>query len=1052
MTVKRINSLFGIIAFVVMMVFVLVRCEEPKELPQFPFESTFDDSVIESDDSVIEPDDNVIERDDSVINIAAIQGVKVPVKDGIPVTSITENEQYSGIVEWNESPVVFTASTVYEAIITLTVKDGFTLQGVAADFFTVDGAVSVSNAANSGVITVVFPSTDATAINIAAIQGVTPPVNGEVPVRVITENEQYSGTVTWNGNPSAFAASTIYSATITLTPKSGYTLQGVLANFFKVAGATVSVSNNANSGIITAVFPPTAANAIDIAVIHGVTAPVNGGVPVTSITENEQYSGTVIWNDNPYTFAASTVYTATITLTPKPGYTLQIVSANYFMVAGVTSVNNAAGSGVITAVFPATAATSITSVSISITAPVKGATPSTTASAISNAEDGDIFIIGSVSWSPADNLFLGNKEYTASVTLTAKSGHTFTGLNSATVNGQNASVLNNTGSAVKLSYIFPKTDEKAVSSIAIKTQPTKLSYTHGDTLNLTGLVVTLTHDDSSTEDVAAGNFVTKNITANPAHGNNLVYSTHNGHPVTITYGSLTKSTNNLTVNRATPSAADFNISGTGTFTYDGNSKTVTITPKEGKSNGVRTIKYNSSTTAPSAAGTYNVTFDVMQEGDFDAATGLSAGTLTIENATPTAADYTIGGTGTFTYDGNSKSVTVTPKTGKSTGSRTVKYNGSTTAPSATGTYTVTFDVAAAANFNAANGLSAGTLTIENATPIASDFNIHGTGSFYYDGNSKIVTITPKAGKSNGSITVKYNGGTTAPSAGGTYTVTFDVAAVADFNAVNGLSAGTLNIINVTPTPADFNISGIGTVTYDGSPKSATITPKEGKSIGTITVKYNGSTTAPSAVGTYTVTFDVAAATGFNAINGLSAGTLTITSLTFTSIAELNIYLQGVPFNTISTPYVVELNVSDLTGIRDVLIRANKYVSIDLSSSTITSIGNSAFDGCTRLTSVNIPNSVTSIGSSAFYNCTGLTSVNIPNSVTSIGNYAFRYCTGLTSVTIPNSVTSVGGGPFSDCSNLLNITWYYNQALTAANFRDYLKNVIIPDIKDIADFT
>ena len=58
---------------------------------------------------------------------------------------------------------------------------------------------------------------------------------------------------------------------------------------------------------------------------------------------------------------------------------------------------------------------------------------------------------------------------------------------------------------------------------------------------------------------------------------------------------------------------------------------------------------------------------------------------------------------------------------------------------------------------------------------------------------------------------------------------------------------------------------------------------------------------------------------------------------------------------------------------------------------VTSIGYEAFDGCTGLTSVEIPNSVTSIGICAFYNCSGLTSIEIPNSVTSIGDGAFRNC-------------------------------------------------------------
>ena len=84
--------------------------------------------------------------------------------------------------------------------------------------------------------------------------------------------------------------------------------------------------------------------------------------------------------------------------------------------------------------------------------------------------------------------------------------------------------------------------------------------------------------------------------------------------------------------------------------------------------------------------------------------------------------------------------------------------------------------------------------------------------------------------------------------------------------------------NQTPIAADFNISGTGTFTYDGNSKAVTVTAKEGKTGGAITVKYNGNAAAPSAVGTYTVTFDVAAATGWNAASELSAGTLTINAI------------------------------------------------------------------------------------------------------------------------------------------------------------------------------
>ena len=91
--------------------------------------------------------------------------------------------------------------------------------------------------------------------------------------------------------------------------------------------------------------------------------------------------------------------------------------------------------------------------------------------------------------------------------------------------------------------------------------------------------------------------------------------------------------------------------------------------------------------------------------------------------------------------------------------------------------------------------------------------------------------------------------------------------------------------------------------------------------------------------------------------------------------------------------------------------------------SVTTIGESAFWGCSSLTSVTIPNSVTTIGWSAFSGCTSLTSVTIGNSVTTIGRWAFSSCSSLTSVTIGNSVTTIGDNAFTN--NNAKIIWLTN---------------------------
>ena len=87
---------------------------------------------------------------------------------------------------------------------------------------------------------------------------------------------------------------------------------------------------------------------------------------------------------------------------------------------------------------------------------------------------------------------------------------------------------------------------------------------------------------------------------------------------------------------------------------------------------------------------------------------------------------------------------------------------------------------------------------------------------------------------------------------------------------------------------------------------------------------------------------------------------------------------------------------------------------------VTSIGASAFSGCSSLTSVVIPEGVKSIGEEAFFDCSSLASVVIPEGMTTIDDWAFAWCQSLKNVVIPEGVTGIGREAFRGCSSLTSV--------------------------------
>lgn len=109
--------------------------------------------------------------------------------------------------------------------------------------------------------------------------------------------------------------------------------------------------------------------------------------------------------------------------------------------------------------------------------------------------------------------------------------------------------------------------------------------------------------------------------------------------------------------------------------------------------------------------------------------------------------------------------------------------------------------------------------------------------------------------------------------------------------------------------------------------------------------------------------------------------------------------------------------------------------------SVNTILNSAFQNCTKLTSVTIGDEVSNVGDNAFDRCSSLTAVRLGTGLTSIGSYAFSDCANLTSLTIPESVTFIGGYAFHGDSSLAGIYFMGNAPFFALTQIPQDNNVI-----------
>ena len=248
-----------------------------------------------------------------------------------------------------------------------------------------------------------------------------------------------------------------------------------------------------------------------------------------------------------------------------------------------------------------------------------------------------------------------------------------------------------------------------------------------------------------------------------------------------------------------------------------------------------------------------------------------------------------------------------------------------------------------------------------------------------------------------------------------------------------------------------NITGTTTITVTGkeSGKAVKIKDKTSKSLDSVTLTDSEEKTVYLPNGAYVV----------HAVNGDLQGEADLTVAGSETEVKLNleaVIASGVDGNITwklmgnGTLYID--GKGDMPDYRDVgpwyasYVNDHKILKVIIGKG-VTSIGGYAFRECSRLKSIEIPDSVTSIGWHAFNSCSSLSRIEVPDGVTSIGMGAFNSCSSLRSIEIPDSITSIEDSVFSGCSSLNSIK--IPDSVTSIEFAAFsgcssLSRIEIPD--------